>query len=804
MISKKVKSLLLSLVTMFIVIIMMFPAVDIEVSAYNYEDDCRVIVSMGDSYSAGEGLGDYYGEELPESQRMYDQDFLSHRSKKSWPAMLKRNLNGSEAIENQIDKNWFFVAMSGAVTKNIIGDGKPLPDPITEDYIEENKYRFKNYLNRYSYTATGINTFKVSSCVPIDFQIDIFDDKNLKNKEVDYVTMTIGGNDVDFVGIVTTLLMPETISPNAINDKLTQTYDIFTQVQLNLENVYETVSKKAGKQAHIIVAGYPRLLEPQGKGALISKGEANAVNAAIDVFNNLISATVTEQGDNFSFVPVDFSGHEVYSDDPWLYNYEWLIKEDDISDFSIKNRSFISAASFHPNPEGAAEYARLVNDKIEEIEKAKKNSQKTNTLETKKEEESKKVLSPESAVNIYMANKDVWGFESPYTPMQGYGYCLLDLDFDGVLELICSSNDGTGKFSHNKYYRINQDTYSVEEIHSPNEETNEGNYSGYDYYFRSAEYPKLLRNKSDNKMFYYCTDITQVMAGEFGTSYGEMYLAKDEIKCEDLFYEYTLAKGIQGNNEEVQEFHFCENGSDTKISEKQYNEKQDKFFKNNKDLNLNWTCVNGNDFDSASNNKQIQLLLDAYRNYSYDGFSFDKVSTYNIPTDAKKTSNETEINIWKEIPNEFYFSSGAGAWRTVIEIEDDGSFVGEFSDSDMGMTGEGYPKGTQYICSFSGKFTKPEKVTDFIYKMNLEKLDVKETPGKEYCKDEIKYVCWEPYGMDNAEDFCIYLPGTPMSDVDEMFLSWAHLYNYNGQELPDGFYGIYNIRGKEGFIAKDK
>lgn len=368
MISKKVKSLLVSLVTMFIAIIMLFPVVDIEVSAYNHEDDCRVIVSMGDSYSAGEGLGDYYDEKLPESQRKYSQDFLSHRSINSWPGMLNSKSDSSETMVNQKDNNWFFVAMSGAITKNIVGDGKVAPDPITEEYIKENKYRFKNYLNSYSYTATGINRFKVESCVPIDFQIDVFENENLKNKEIDYVTMTIGGNDVDFAGIVTTLLHPSCISPNVINDKLSQTYGILPQVQLDLKKVYETVSKKAGKQAHIIIAGYPRLLEPQGKGALISKGEATAVNEAIDVFNNLISATVVGCGDSFSFVPVDFSGHEVYSDVPWLYNYEWLIKEDDISDFSIKNRSFVSAASFHPNLDGATEYARLVNAEIERLE----------------------------------------------------------------------------------------------------------------------------------------------------------------------------------------------------------------------------------------------------------------------------------------------------------------------------------------------------------------------------------------------------------------------------------------------------
>lgn len=411
MMKKKLKSLFTISLSMLVLITYLYPFMDIKVVAYNKSDDCRVIVSMGDSYSAGEGLGDYYDEKLPESQRKDSQDFLSHRSINSWPGMLNSKSDSSETMANQKDNNWFFVAMSGAITKNIVGDGKALPDPITEEYIEENKYRFKNYLNRYSYTATGINTFKVESCVPIDFQIDVFKNENLKNKEIDYVTMTIGGNDVDFAGIVTTLLHPSCISPNVINDKLSQTYGILPQVQLDLKEVYETVSKKAGEQAHIIVAGYPRLLEPNGKGALISEGEATAVNDAIDVFNKVISTTVNECGDNFSFVSVaeEFAEHAVYSDDPWLYNYEWIIKDDDISDFSFKNGSLVSAASFHPNPKGAQAYAKLVNKEIERLEG---NNELTTTIKSQNFISGEILIEIDGKI-IYAKNDGIYYKENP-------------------------------------------------------------------------------------------------------------------------------------------------------------------------------------------------------------------------------------------------------------------------------------------------------------------------------------------------------------------------------------------------------
>ena len=42
---------------------------------------------------------------------------------------------------------------------------------------------------------------------------------------------------------------------------------------------------------------------------------------------------------------------------------------------------------------------------------------------------------------------------------------------------------------------------------------------------------------------------------------------------------------------------------------------------------------------------------------------------------------------------EFWFGSGVGAWCTTLQIQPDGSFEGQYHDSDMGDTGDGYPNG---------------------------------------------------------------------------------------------------------------
>jgi len=61
---------------------------------------------------------------------------------------------------------------------------------------------------------------------------------------------------------------------------------------------------------------------------------------------------------------------------------------------------------------------------------------------------------------------------------------------------------------------------------------------------------------------------------------------------------------------------------------------------------------------------------------------------------------------------EWCFSSGAGGWSTDLWTQADGSFTGEYHDSEMGETGEGYPDGTIYVCRFSGQMSVAAQVDE--------------------------------------------------------------------------------------------
>ncbi|MBQ3088091.1 MAG: M4 family metallopeptidase [Clostridia bacterium] len=414
-------------------------------------------------------------------------------------------------------------------------------------------------------------------------------------------------------------------------------------------------------------------------------------------------------------------------------------------------------------------------------------------------ETTKTVLSPESAVDIYMANKSIWMENPEYMPMQGYGYCLLDLDFDGVLELISSNNDGSVRASTNSFFKINLEKLTVEEFNSNLVEDDKDVGGSIDYYAMAHE-SKLLKNISSGKMFYLFKNYTRVSSDEGLCTWSESYM-KDGKLCENyLFSEYFHPDYENNTNEQITEYSF--NGED--ISKAGYEKKTKAYYAENKDLKLTWKTIYGEDFDNTSNQKQKQLLLDAYRSFSYDGFSFDEIETYDVNAKSEKTetteSQENNAsNIWKQLPDEFYFSSGAGAWGTIIEIKDDGSFTGGYHDSNAGETGAGHPNGSRYECSFSGKFSTPKKLSKYIYKMKLEYLDLEEKPGKVSYEDGVKIITSDPYGFDNANEFYIYLPGAPVSQLEDGFLEWVRFDTETNKTLPKNIYGIYNISGRMGF-----
>lgn len=316
-------------------------------------NDPLIIVSLGDSYSSGEGIEPFYGQEKSLTEKVKDQDWLAHRSKRSWPSMLSVPYATGAMSDYRVENGktstasvqWYFAAASGAETKHF-----------------NKEQQKKSY--RKSLQLIGEEL--------LPKQLDVFD--NIHG-DVDYVTLTIGGNDVGFSKIITTCAVNCSYlhfgATSKLEDIFSRLWSKFDETKSQIKGVYQNIQDKAGKQAAIIVAGYPKLLDKNRKSVAINKQEARLVNENVSKFNNQIESIINQcraEGMNIHFVDVETEfdkdgGHQAYSPEAWINPIYLGAKSQDIDNFSIA-----SAYSIHPNELGARAYARLVSDKIASIE----------------------------------------------------------------------------------------------------------------------------------------------------------------------------------------------------------------------------------------------------------------------------------------------------------------------------------------------------------------------------------------------------------------------------------------------------
>jgi len=161
-----------------------------------------------------------------------------------------------------------------------------------------------------------------------------------------------------------------------------------------------------------------------------------------------------------------------------------------------------------------------------------------------------------------------------------------------------------------------------------------------------------------------------------------------------------------------------------------------------------------------------------------------------------------------DYPMELIFSSGAGAWRTILTLNEDGSFAGQFSDANMGETGKNHPNGTVYLCSFTGRFSVSEKLDIHSYPLTLEEVTPDRPGGEEWIEDGILYVYAGPYGLYNdsadgrmSRSFVLYTPDTPISALDENLLSW---WPSRFEETPPetlNCYALWNVEAGTAFFT---
>ena len=147
----------------------------------------------------------------------------------------------------------------------------------------------------------------------------------------------------------------------------------------------------------------------------------------------------------------------------------------------------------------------------------------------------------------------------------------------------------------------------------------------------------------------------------------------------------------------------------------------------------------------------------------------------------------------------FIFASGVGGWYTEVTFGEDGFFTGSHRDSELGDIGEGYPDGSVYGCLFHGQLSDPVMVDAYTWTAAIT-VEKNEGQAPEAIEDGIRYVTAEPYGMEKAQAVTVFLPGTPVENLPEGFLFWAHLHEDDSQVKTLPFYAIWSEEDEAGFI----
>lgn len=200
----------------------------------------------------------------------------------------------------------------------------------------------------------------------------------------------------------------------------------------------------------------------------------------------------------------------------------------------------------------------------------------------------------------------------------------------------------------------------------------------------------------------------------------------------------------------------------------------------------------------------IFAILTGCSNYrSVAEISSEPTETTAEPPTQQVTEKEEPV-VLDIIPLEFIFLSGAGAWSTQLTLHSDGSFDGIYHDSDMGISGEGYPHGSVFICNFSGQFDDIKQINDYSYSMTLKEITTQNQIGEEWIEDDIRYIASSPYGLEQGKEFILYTPETPIDELSEEFLSWwSNRYLLHDKEplITLSCYGLYNQEMGYGFFT---
>ncbi|MFF7367371.1 SGNH/GDSL hydrolase family protein [Streptomyces tricolor] len=136
------------------------------------------------------------------------------------------------------------------------------------------------------------------------------------------VTLTVGGSDTGFVGVLATCALGGTGGCRSALSRARTTMD--GSLAANLDRLYTAIRNRA-PAARVVVLGYPHLYHLRGACRLgLGDSERADLNDAVDHLNAVIARRAAAHGFTFADVTAAFAGHEICSSRPWLRSVDVL------------------------------------------------------------------------------------------------------------------------------------------------------------------------------------------------------------------------------------------------------------------------------------------------------------------------------------------------------------------------------------------------------------------------------------------------------------------------------------------------
>lgn len=240
-------------------------------------------------------------------------------------------------------------------------------------------------------------------------------------------------------------------------------------------------------------------------------------------------------------------------------------------------------------------------------------------------------ISKEKQLKVILDNQSMWSLASDGESHDTYGYAVTDLDQNGRLEIIASSCNGTGLYTHTKYYEVNENADGLTLITTNLKEDD------IETYIMDTTV-KVFYDKAKNEYHYLFTNINRNDATSYNQGKYEIVLKNQKIMQNPLAYKNITYK----ENETYTEMAISDANGET-LTDESYERYEYIHYKDMeyKLANIEW--INGytlDENDKTNLENELKKSFDAFK-FGAPELNYEKNEEYSL---EDKEGNKIFLN----------------------------------------------------------------------------------------------------------------------------------------------------------------